>query len=185
MTLIKITQLTHDILLDMRYATPNNFTHNTIYPSSDCYLRPEALECLEKAIVLAKAQGYRFKILDAYRPQKAQEKLWSICPDPTYISPPERGSPHTRGVAVDVTLVNDENEELDMGTPFDTFSPVSHHGTQSLSAHAAANRYLLLGIMMSAGWDLYINEWWHYQLFNPKNYSLIESHESTKMAHYD
>ena len=175
MALIKITELTHNILIDMRYATPNNFTKTPVYSSSECYLHPEALLCLEKAINLAKTQRCRLKILDAYRPQSAQEKLWSICPDPKYITPPERGSAHTRGIAIDLTLVDAQGEELDMGTEFDTFTPFSHHGAPALNAQAAANRYLLLGIMMSAGWDLYLNEWWHYQLFNPKNYPLRDS----------
>lgn len=173
MSLVEITESSHNIVLDLRYATVNNFTHEVIYTMSRCFLHPDALLKLEKAIALAKQQGYRFKILDAYRPQAAQEKLWSICPDPNYIAPPQRGSNHTRGVAVDLTLINEKGEELDMGTPFDSFLQASHHGTEELSQEASANRYLLLGIMMSAGWDCYMNEWWHYQLFNPREYPLV------------
>ena len=91
-----------------------------------------------------------------------------------YIADPAKGSNHTRGIAIDLTLINNQNEELDMGTPFDDFTAASHHGAVGLNAQIHANRYLLLGIMMSAGWDLYLNEWWHYQLFNPKNYPLIQ-----------
>jgi D-alanyl-D-alanine dipeptidase len=160
----------------MRYATSNNFVGEAVYPDDLCLLRPEALHCLEKAIDLARAQGFRLKILDAYRPQSAQEKLWSICPDPNYLAPPQSGSHHTRGVAVDLTLVDENGAELDMGTEFDTFTPLSHHGAAEISSQAAKNRYLLLGIMMSAGWDLYVNEWWHYQLFNPRSYDLILNH---------
>jgi zinc D-Ala-D-Ala dipeptidase len=173
MSLIEITETSHDIILDMRYATANNFTGQPIYEDSRCFLRPEALVLLEKAIVLAAQQGLRIKILDAHRPQYAQERLWAVCPNPDYITPPERGSHHTRGVAVDLTLVDQNNQELDMGTPFDSFDQTSHHGTAHLSPKAAQNRYLLLGIMMSAGWDLYQNEWWHYQFFNPRQFELI------------
>lgn len=182
MALIEITESTHNIVLDMRYATPNNFTGETIYPSSRCFLHPDALIRLEAAIKLATAQGLTLKILDAYRPQAAQEKLWSICPNPDYILPPEKGSHHTRGIAVDLTLIDADGAELDMGSPFDSFEKISHHGSTEISPTAAANRYLLLGIMMSAGWDLFVNEWWHYQLFKPREYPLIITHEALKVA---
>jgi len=174
MSLVEITEVTHNIILDMRYATDNNFTNHVIYDSSRCFLRPEALVLLEKAISLAEDQGYRLKIFDAYRPHYAQERLWEICPNPDYVANPVSGSNHTRGIAVDLTLIDKEGQELDMGTPFDSFDTSSHHGSQEISTHAAKNRYLLLGIMMSAGWDLYVNEWWHYQMFKPREFDLIK-----------
>lgn len=173
MPLVEITESSHNIVLDLRYATPNNFTGETIYTINKCFLHTEAVPLLEKTIQLAAKLGYRIKIFDAFRSQAAQEKLWKICPDPNYVAPPERGSAHTRGVAIDLTLINDQGEELDMGTPFDSFEIASHHGSLTLSAEASRNRYLLLGIMMSAGWDLYVNEWWHYQLFKAREYPLI------------
>ena len=173
MSLVEITEVTHNIILDMRYATENNFTGQTIYDCDRCFLRPEALVLFEKAIDLAAAQGYRFKILDAHRPQYAQERLWEVCPNPDYIANPASGSHHTRGVAVDLTLVDSDGQELDMGTPFDSFDTASHHGSQVISTAAARNRYLLLGIMMSAGWDFYVNEWWHYQMYKPREIDLI------------
>lgn len=176
MSLIEITKSTHNIVLDMRYATSNNFTGEVIYNSPRCFLHKDALQKLEAAIELAAQQNLHLKILDAYRPQAAQEKLWSVCPDPNYVAPPQSGSHHTRGVAVDLTLVDSNGQELDMGTPFDSFDVTSHHGTTMISKEAAHNRYILLGIMMSAGWDLFINEWWHYQLFKPREYPLITEH---------
>lgn len=175
MSLIQLTESTHDIVIDMRYATPNNFTNKIIYPSADCFLHLQAIPYLERAIELAKGQGLRLKILDAYRPQYAQEKLWEVYPNSDYVALPEKGSNHTRGIAVDLTLVDKNGQELDMGTSFDSFLPASHHGSTKISLVAARNRYLLLGIMMSAGWDLYINEWWHYQLFNSHDYPLLLS----------
>ncbi|MBW8309287.1 MAG: D-alanyl-D-alanine dipeptidase [Candidatus Paracaedibacteraceae bacterium] len=175
MSLMEITEASHNIILEIRYATANNFTNQPIYDSNRCFLRPEALNLLEKAIELAAQQGLRFKILDTYRPQYAQERLWSICPNSDYVTPPERGSPHTRGVAIDLTLIDQNGQELDMGTPFDSFDITSHHGSTQISAEAAHNRYKLLGIMMSAGWDLFVNEWWHYQLFNARQFELISN----------
>jgi zinc D-Ala-D-Ala dipeptidase len=174
MSLIEITEKSHDVVLELSYATANNFTGHPVYTLPRCFLHPEGIILLEKAIALAKQQNLRFKIFDAFRPQRAQEKFWEVCPDPMYIADPAKGSNHTRGIAIDLTLINSQNQELDMGTPFDDFTTLSHHGALNLNAQTHANRYLLLGIMMSAGWDLYLNEWWHYQLFNPKIYPLIQ-----------
>lgn len=174
MDLIDITEKTHDIIIDLFYGTEKNFTKQVIYTNPKCYLRKEALPLLEKAIELSNQQGLTLKIFDAFRPQKAQEILWSICPDSTYVMPPEKGSCHTRGIALDLTLVDqDSGKELDMGTPFDDFTPLSHHGAM-VSKEANVNRYQLLGIMLSAGWDLNPKEWWHYQLFSPQSYPLIK-----------
>ena len=59
-----------------------------------------------------------------------------------------------------------------MGTGFDAFTPLSHHGSLQVSAAAQAHRALLLGIMSAAGWDFYRLEWWHYQLFDSRRYPL-------------
>jgi D-alanyl-D-alanine dipeptidase len=72
------------------------------------------------------------------------------------------------GVAVDLTLLDSSGAELDMGTPFDAFTPRSHHGDRQISIAAQRNRLLLLGLMTAAGWDFFKNEWWHYQLFNAR-----------------
>ena len=64
-----------------------------------------------------------------------------------------------------------------MGTGFDAFTPLSHHGNKDISAKAQRNRLLLLGLMTEAGWDFYRNEWWHYQLFNSRDYTLVSNEE--------
>ena len=180
--LTKITQNSHDLLIDIKYATTDNFTGEPVYRAEHhgerCfYLHPEAAKCLEAAIGYAKALGMKFKIFDAYRPTEAQWKLWNHTPDPDFLANPERGSPHSRGVAIDLTLLDGE-AELDMGTGFDAFTPLSHHGNQEVSPEAQRNRHLLMGIMTTAGWDFYRNEWWHYQLFNSRDYTLYSDSEA-------
>ena len=177
--LIRITTTTHPVLLDIAYATPDNFTGSPIYSQPHCYLHKTALTHLEHAVDLAARQHLTLKIFDAFRPLKAQWALWHHTPDPTYISHPEQGSiPHCRGVAVDLTLVAQDGQALDMGTPFDHLSPLAHHGNTSVSTEAQKNRYLLMGIMSTAGWDFYQKEWWHYQLFQCRQYSVISDDES-------
>jgi D-alanyl-D-alanine dipeptidase len=172
MSLLPIVVAEHGVDIDLAYATANNFTGKPIYRRARCYLHADAGAALERAVDLARAQGYRLRIFDAYRPTEAQWVMWNHTPDPEFLADPRRGSPHSRGVAVDLTLLDREGRELDMGTGFDAFTPLSHHGSLDVSRTAQANRFTLLGIMTAAGWDFYRNEWWHYQLFNSRQYPL-------------
>ena len=173
MSLVAITPSSHDIVLDIAYATPRNFTGKPIYARPLCYLHPDAAAKLEQAIGLAHALDLKLKIFDAFRPSEAQWVLWNHTPDPNFLADPRRGSPHSRGVAIDLTLIGGDGQALDMGTEFDAFTPLSHHGSTAVSVTAQGNRFLLLGLMTAAGWDFYRNEWWHYQLFDAKRYPIL------------
>ena len=157
-----------DVELDIAYATAGNFTGRPIYARPGCYLHADAADLLQRAIELARPLGLRFKIFDAFRPAEAQWVLWNHTPDPDFISDPRRGSPHSMGAAVDLTLIDGSGAELDMGTPFDDFTVQSHHGALDITPAAQRNRAVLLGLMTAAGWDFFRNEWWHYQLFKPR-----------------
>jgi len=173
--LIHITRQEFGVDIDLIYATAKNVTGKVIYQNADCYLLECAAQHLRHAVDLARPHGLTFKIFDAYRPSEGQWALWNHSPDPNFVADPRRGSPHTRGVAIDLTLVDERTgQELDMGTPFDDFTPRSFHGDKEVSLEAQRNRFLLLGIMSAAGWDFYKNEWWHYQLFQSRDYPLIE-----------
>ena len=180
MTLIEITAESHDVLLDIAYASPRNFTGKPVYARPLCFLHADAAARLETAIRLARALQLRLKIFDAFRPTEAQWALWNHTPDPNFLADPRRGSPHSRGAAIDLTLVDGESVELDMGTGFDDFTPLSHHACTDIPAHAQKNRFLLLGLMSAAGWDFYANEWWHYQLFDAKRYPLLSDAEAPR-----
>jgi D-alanyl-D-alanine dipeptidase len=171
--LVEISPASHGVVLDIAYATADNFTGRPVYARAGCYLHPAAAERLETAAELARRLGLLLKIFDAFRPSEAQWRLWAARPDPEFLADPRRGSPHSRGVAVDLTLVAADGTPLDMGTPFDAFTPLSHHGAPQLPVAAQQNRLLLLGLMSAAGWDFYAREWWHYQLFEPRRYPLL------------
>ena len=173
MDLVEISPATHDVELDIAYATANNFTGKPVYRRAACYLHRDAEMLLGKAIELAAVLGYRLKIFDAFRPSEAQWILWNHTPDPEFLADPRKGSPHSRGVAADLTLIDGAGRELEMGTAFDAFTPASHHGDLGITPEAQRNRAILLGIMTSAGWDFYRNEWWHYQLFGSRDYELL------------
>lgn len=176
--LVEIKQPDFHVLLDLKYASSDNFTGKPVYGAARCFLHEEAAEKLSAAIRLAEAIGYQFKIFDAFRPTEAQWKLWEHTPDPDFLADPNRGSPHSRGVAIDLTLCHMDGTELDMGTAFDAFDEQSYHGNQEVSPEAQRNRHLLMGIMTTAGWDFFRNEWWHYQLFNSRDYMLLSDEEA-------
>jgi len=173
MTLIAIAPPEFDVTLEIAYATAANFTGKPIYRRAAAYLHADAAARLRRAIVLAASAGLRIKLFDAFRPSEAQWALWSHTPDPDYIADPRKGSPHTRGVAVDLTLMAADGAALEMGTGFDDFSERAHHGNTEIDAEAQRNRMTLLGIMTAAGWDRYDFEWWHYQLFEAERYPLL------------
>lgn len=173
MPLIEVAPPEFDVVVHLRYATADNPTGRPIYGRGACYLHPEAADLLHRAIALAKPLGYRFKIFDAYRPPEAQWELWNAFPSDEFVADPRRGSPHSRGAAVDLTLIDADGAELEMGTDFDSFTPQAHHARTDIPVAAQRNRALLLGLMTAAGWDCFLNEWWHYQLFNARRLPLI------------
>ena len=174
--LVHITGQSHDVMVDLMYAGDNNFTGQVIYDHPLCFLHPEAEAGLRKAIAAARGFGFRLKILDAFRPQEAQEALWAVAPNPDYIADPKKGSNHTRGVAVDLTLIDAQGQALDMGTPVDTMSAASHHFHADHSSAVQVNRMRLLTVMLEAGFVHHPREWWHYQLPDAHRFPLIDSH---------
>lgn len=173
MNLVEIAPPAFDVELALAYATAHNRTAKPIYHRAVCYVHEDAAELLRRVIALAAALGLRLRIFDAFRPVEAQWVLWNHEPDPEFLADPRKGSPHSRGVAIDLTLIDGTGKALEMGTGFDAFTPLSHHGALDLPVEAQRNRHLLLGLMTAAGWDFYRNEWWHYQMFDSRRYPLI------------
>ena len=166
--LVEIVPPTFDVDLDIVYATDRNFTGKPVYARPGCYLHSDAAKRLTQAIDLARAIRLRFKVFDAFRPSEAQWVLWDHTPNPDFLADPRRGSPHSMGVAIDLTLIDNTGEELNMGTGFDDFTFRAYHGSLDIPAAAQHNRAVLLGLMTAAGWDFFRNEWWHYQLFRAR-----------------
>lgn len=159
----EITSANSGIVLDIRYATTNNFTEKQIYDCPRCFMRPEIAD---KLIRLNKEiqhkYQYRLKVFDCYRPRPAQQKLWDIVPDSIYVAPPSRGSMHNRGIAIDLTLVNEKGVELDMGTAYDFFGRAAHTDFFDHSNAIQENRTLLQNLMNSIGFNKIQSEWWHF-----------------------
>jgi len=173
MSLVEIAPPDFDVDLAIAYATADNVTAAPIYRRAGCYLHGDAAARLKRAIVLAGGHGLKLRVFDAFRPAEAQWVLWSHFPDPDFVADPRIGSPHSRGVAIDLTLVDAAGAELDMGTGFDDFTSRSRHGSTAIPPTAQRNRYLLMGLMLSAGWQFYAPEWWHYHVLPFDGYPLL------------
>ena len=174
MTLVALDTPEFDLDLALAYATADNVTGKPIYSRAAAQLHPVAAAALQRATALARPLGLRFRIFDAFRPTEAQWCLWEVFPDPEFVADPREGSNHSRGVAVDLTLVDGASgAALDMGTPFDDFTALSHHARSDLPVDVQRNRAILLGLMTAAGWDWNRFEWWHYQLFEPERFPLL------------
>ncbi|MFZ1497255.1 MAG: M15 family metallopeptidase [Saprospiraceae bacterium] len=161
------------ILLDLKYATTDNFVGVILYDCPHCFLRPPAAKALAEANKQLYKKGLCLMMKDCYRPKPIQEKLWKIMPDARYVTPPKKGSMHSRGVAVDVTLADMQGNELDMGTPFDFFGKAAHTNYTQLPAEILLRRKLLRTTLAAVGFKHIRTEWWHYS-YKKGNYPLSD-----------
>jgi zinc D-Ala-D-Ala dipeptidase len=151
------------VVVDIKYATKDNFTKKVIYPCGRCYLRPEVAVAIEKANKILQAKyKYSLKMFDCYRPRPAQQRLWDVVPNPDYVTPPSKGSMHNRGLAVDLTIVDNNGKDLDMGTPYDFFGKEAHTDNLNLPKKVLENRTLLTSTMKEVGLSGIRTEWWHF-----------------------
>ncbi|MDO4783272.1 MAG: M15 family metallopeptidase [Capnocytophaga felis] len=166
---VNIKNLSSDFILDIKYATEDNFLNRAVYDCPECYLRKATAEALVAANEEFKSLGFRLKLFDCYRPLSVQKKMWAILPGTHYVANPAKGSKHNRGAAVDVTLVDVNGNELDMGTPFDFFGKEAHHTYTNLPEEVLKNRKLLKDILHKHNFKSIYSEWWHYEFRSEMN----------------
>ena len=165
------------IVLDLRYASLNNFMHRAMYPTntSHSFLRKPAADALAQVQKELKQSGYGLKIYDAYRPYAVTEKFWELVHDDRYVADPRKGSGHNRGIAVDLTIIDlKSGKELQMPTGFDNFTDSAHHDFMNLTPEVLANRKLLKDVMEKYGFNLFPTEWWHFSLPNPERFEVLD-----------
>ena len=166
--LVDVQRVDTSLVVDMRYATKNNFTGAVLpgYEANKAYLRDEAAAALALVNADLHQQGLGLKIFDAYRPVRATDAMvkWTETahrPDllrDGYIASRSR---HNLGVAIDLTLIDWRTRaELAMGTRFDYFAPAAF--TRNANGVVAKNRQLLRKVMERQGFVNYEKEWWHY-----------------------
>ncbi len=166
---VELLSLDPTFVLDIKYATGDNFTHKVVYPVAKCFLRASVAQKLVLVQRDLKKQGLRLKLWDCYRPFSVQQKFWEIMPNENYVAKPVlkdgvpvEGSKHNRGAAVDITLIDKTGKELKMPTPYDDFTEKAHRDYPHNSKTAQKNMKLLESSMMARGFTPFPTEWWHF-----------------------
>ncbi|KAF1080676.1 MAG: D-alanyl-D-alanine dipeptidase [Candidatus Rifleibacterium amylolyticum] len=172
--LVDLQALITDLVVDMPYATPYNFTGETLYPANRAFLVEPAAAALASAAELLRAQGYRLKILDAYRPLSVQRKLWEKNPDRNFVAHPDTGSRHNRGASVDLTLLTLDGAEVEMPSLYDEFGAKAGAFQKGLPPAVEANLKILQQAMQAAGFKLLASEWWHFDHPSFKDFPLLD-----------
>ncbi len=162
--LVDVQLMVPHIQVDLKYATADNFTGQIVYDFQQCLVLEEVAIGLQKVQAELETIGLGLKIWDGFRPMAAQWKFWELVPDERYISHPAKGGRHTRGTAVDVTLVSKDGQELLMPSGFDDFSEKAHRDYRGATEEEMANRELLQTVMEKHGFVGFATEWWHFDL---------------------
>ena len=186
--IVDITHLNNRILVNLVYSTTDNFLQEDVYGDlNTCYLRKEAAEKLDRAQIILedKKKGFRLIVYDGLRPRDVQYTMWRIIKKEEYVANPEAGSIHNFGAAVDCSIVDDQGNLLDMGTPFDHFGERAQPRYEKqlleegrLTEEQVRNRELLREVMKEAGFQEVESEWWHFDAFPPdevkRRYKIVE-----------
>ena len=174
--LVNISELDSTFIINLMYATPDNFTGQLLYGDlKEAYLHPDAAKSLLQAHLLLKAEhpGYRLVIYDAARPMSVQKKMWDVVKGTSkyfYVSNPARGGGlHNYGLAVDISILDEAGVPLPMGTKVDHLGPEAHITNEAalvqsgkMTKQEQENRQLLRTIMRAAGFRTLSSEWWHF-----------------------
>ena len=174
---VDIKRIDPTILVDLRYAGPNNFTRKPLYPPGmPALVRFSVAQRLVVAQKYLKSHGLGLKIWDAYRPKTAQAQLWEATRNNSYVADPKDGigSMHTRGAAVDVTLVDLKGKDVPMPTEFDNFTPAAMLYYQGPNLVVRFNLTLLQKAMARAGFYGLRTEWWHFCAGDWTSYSPVD-----------
>lgn len=173
--LVDLEKAIPGIVLDIRYATANNFTGEKIYTLAKAYARKPVAESLRKIQADLKPQGLGIKIFDAYRPYKATVKFYEVYRDTTYVASPYSGSRHNRGCALDLTLIDlKTGDELKMPTGYDSFSKAAWPSTPVKDPVVRKNRMLLINAMQKHGFRVNSSEWWHFDFIGWKKFEVLD-----------
>ncbi len=173
--LVELVRLDPAIHLDIRYATPHNFTGRPVYPEARAFLQRPAAEALVRVNARLKPSGYGLAVFDAYRPWSITKVFWDLTPadKKKFVADPAVGSKHNRGCAVDLTLFDlRTGREVQMPSEFDEMSDRAAAEYAGGPADRRAKRDLLRRAMEAEGFTVYPDEWWHFDYKDWKLYRI-------------
>ena len=166
-----------DAVNDLRYTTARNVTGRVLYPpGARCLLQPMVAARLSRAADLLRAQGFRLRLYDCYRPLSVQRLLFAKESRPGFVAYPSRGgSHHNKAAAVDVGLVGPAGEDLELPTDFDEFTPRARASAlDGVSLKARVHRQALRDAMVAAGFQASRSEWWHFSAPEARGATLLD-----------
>lgn len=166
--LINIKEFIPGVQVKLAYASTNNFTKTKLYPCNKCFIRYKAAKALRDIQKELEAKGMSLIFYDCYRPYHIQKIMFEKFPVKGYVAPPIGGSIHNRGLAVDLSILDKNGKELNMGTGFDELSIKSNHSYTAFADTILNNRLYLKNLMIKHGFSPIRSEWWHYN-FLPKH----------------
>jgi D-alanyl-D-alanine dipeptidase len=173
--LMSINKNVPGVVLDIKYATKDNFVKEAVYNLPLAFARKPVVEALAKVQAELKKEGLGLKIWDAYRPYSVTCLFYEKTQDSVYTAAPWKGSRHNRGCAVDLTIINlKTGKELKMPTPYDDFTDKAHPDYMKLPGEVLHNRNLLATVMKKYGFSVYPSEWWHFDYRGWENFELID-----------
>ncbi|SDZ38226.1 D-alanyl-D-alanine dipeptidase [Proteiniborus ethanoligenes] len=173
--LVSLESIDSSFIIELRYATQNNFVKKQVYPrNSKAYLQKETALKLKKANAIFKENGFTIKIWDAYRPLYVQKVFWEYVKDSRYVADPKIGSKHNRGASIDITLVDKDGIELEMPTAFDDFTEKASINYLYHTEVARTNVKFMTRVMEDCGFKGISSEWWHFDDVGWQKYPLLD-----------
>lgn len=164
-----------EVSLNLRYATARNLAGRPLYPVARCLLLAPVAERIRRAAAELRREGYRLLLWDCYRPASVQKELWHLRPDRRWVADPARGSPHSRGAAVDASLLSADGGPVEMPTDHDAFVAAAHPGAVAgVSPAARRHRRILRRAMERAGFRPDRGEWWHFDAPEARGAPLLD-----------
>ena len=174
--LVNLEELDIPMIIDIRYATEDNFMGIVLYPDNLAFLQRPAAEALEKAAAELERMGLGLVVYDAYRPWYVTKMFWDATPQELrgFVANPAYGSRHNRGCAADLGLYwLDTGEYVEMPSGFDEFSERAYPDYPGGMQHQRDARDLLIEVMKDAGFSVYEDEWWHFDFYLWQEYPII------------
>ena len=160
-----------DAVIDLRYATEHNIAGKALYPVARCLLRRGVAARLAKAAEILRKSDRRLVMWDCYRPRSVQAALWKALPDAAHVAPPSRGSDHSRGAAVDVSLADLHGNAIAMPTDLDDATAAA---SRASARKASAEARTLDDAMRAAGFVPLSTEWWHFAAPDARDFALSD-----------
>jgi D-alanyl-D-alanine dipeptidase len=177
--LVEVVKLDPTIHLDVRYATPNNFTGQPVYRQARAFLQRPAAEALVRVNRALYDKGYGLLIFDGYRPWSVTKLFWEITPQDKrergFVANPAKGSKHNRGAAVDLSLYDlATGKEVEMPSAYDEFSDRADPDYAGGTSEQTSRRDLLRAEIEKEGFSVDPGEWWHFNYRGWEEYPILD-----------